>query len=207
MDFVSEVCFVKPAGILAGNLAMPVIHALAAAFEFKILPLTADILLPIIHSKMPQLDYIRIAWAGVAFAVFLHWIIFVLYAEVVCLSGYSASAPREDNEEKKSKLAKRLYGAHQNALEFLCYFGLAVACASALGVVTAGGTTAECKEVATLAVVATIARIAHVSFYVADLAFFRAVAYAVGFHCSLYIFAGSLFGFWTSDLMGLIGWA
>lgn len=62
MDFVSEVFLLKPTGFLAANVAVPVIHASAAAVEFKILaPLTAGTLLPIIHSKMPQLDYIRIA--------------------------------------------------------------------------------------------------------------------------------------------------
>ena len=109
---------------------------------------------------------------------------------------YNNKSPRKDNEDtvKKSALAQRVYGAHQNALEFLCYFGLAVTCASVLN----GGDAAAAKEVATLAVVGMIARVAHLVFYAVNQPFLRTCAYASGLHAAAFIFAGSVFGAWTS---------
>lgn len=109
---------------------------------------------------------------------------------------YTNNCPRKDNEAtvKGSALAQRLYGAHQNALEFLCYFGLAVTCASVLN----GGDAAASKEVAALAIYGMIARVAHFVFYAVDQPFLRTVAYASGLHVAAYIFAGSIFGAWTS---------
>ena len=109
---------------------------------------------------------------------------------------YANNAPRKDNEGtvKASAMAQRLNGAHNNAFEFLCYFGLAVTCASILN----GGDAAAAKEVATLAIVGSAARVGHLFFYAVDQPFLRTVAYGTGLHAAAYIFAGSIFGVWTS---------
>ena len=114
--------------------------------------------------------------------------------------GYNNLAPRKDNEAtvKESALTQRLYGAHQNALEFLCYFGLAVTCASVLN----GGDAAAAKEVAAVAVVGMFARVAHLVFYALNQPFLRTCAYACGLHAAAYVFAGSVFGAWTSPYWG-----
>eukprot|EP01052_Picozoa_sp_SAG31_P054856 SAG31_NODE_14828_length_785_cov_1.546647_1_plen_136_part_10 len=118
--------------------------------------------------------------AGVLFGVGLHWFAFVLYAELISMGtkGYNNKTPRTENDDAKGEgntLAKRLYSAHQNAHEFFCYFGLAVACAASLGVLS--GPSAD--EVAVLAVVAMLARVGHLFFYIVDIAFLRAIAYVV----------------------------
>ena len=165
MGFISQILFLEPTGFMAVNIAVPLLHAAAAAIEMKVLaPLAANTLLPMIQGALPKLDNTRVAWAVVMVAGLLHWFVFVIYAEYVSMDKYNNKCPRKDNEKvvAASGLAQRLYGAHQNAHEFFCYFGLAVTCASVLGVLD--GTSAEGKEVATMAIVGLIGRVLHLVF-------------------------------------------
>ena len=89
MGFVSEFFMLEPVGFLALNALVPIIHAVVITLEFKVLaPFAANTVLPMI-----ALDHERVAWAAVVFAFFLHWFIFVIYAE--CVSLQVSSAPDE----------------------------------------------------------------------------------------------------------------
>jgi len=65
-----------------------------------------------------------------------------------------------------------------------------------------GGDAAAAKEVAAVAVVGMFARVAHLVFYALNQPFLRTCAYACGLHAAAYVFAGSVFGAWTSPYWG-----
>ena len=173
--------------------------------KYALVPFVSKNMLPMLRRLVPTLDYQKLSWLNVANGFFLYWATFLAYAESQTINGtdYNLSTPRAgDNAVARAVagLTSRLYAAHENAIEDLSFFGLAVTAASVLGAVTPGGTTAVCKEVAVLATTHSFARWLHWITYALNLPNARIAAYIVGLHTNGYLFAGAILSAWT-------GWA
>jgi uncharacterized MAPEG superfamily protein len=93
--------------------------------------------------------------------------------------GYDNAAPRE-SEARYTGFAARAYGAHQNGLEGLPFFGLAVLTADYLG--------GRADLVDALAMAYIGARVVYVALYLKGAATLRTVAWGIGFFIVIALF-------------------
>jgi len=205
--FLDQLLLRAPVSFMSVNIVIPVLHIIGfVACKFWLVPHASAMWVPMLQSAMPEThnDFIRVAWSGVLFGFFMYWFTFVVSAVHASLNqakGFDVRVPRADNPIRTtSKTAQRLLGAHQNANEDLMIFGLAIACACALGQLTVGGADAANKEIACMTIVHMIGRALHFLAYAADVPFLRAMGYVLGLQTNAYIFAGAIFGAYT-------GWA
>eukprot|EP01047_Picozoa_sp_COSAG01_P053594 COSAG01_NODE_5761_length_4048_cov_8.447962_8_plen_253_part_00 len=196
-----EIFLIDPPHFLTLNIAVTVIHVWLVVVEWLVVvPLAGAAL------AWTDLGFIRIAWLAVFFSFFMYWFSFFLYAEHTTAqkATYNGSVPRNNNLKATNLLSMRLWGAHQNAIEFMGYFTGAVACACCVGDLTVveegGAETSKNKEVAAFAIMAIFARIVFQVGYTTGVSYVRGIGYVMGLHATTLIYLGALFNVWT-------GWA
>lgn len=206
-SFIGQLLLLNPASFLAVNIVIPTLHILSyICCKFWLVPMAATVWVPMLQAaaggSAGDFDYIRVAWTGVLFGFFMYWFTFAvsaMHASAIQKNGFDARVPRANNPARvNNAMAKRLYGAHENANEDFMIFSAAITCACVLQAVTVGSTTAACKEVAAMTVVHMLGRILHFLAYAADVPSLRALGYVLGLQTNAYIFAGAIFGAWTT---------
>ncbi len=201
-EAMREIFFLDSPHFSTLNIGITLIHGLCVVLEWKvIIPLASGAL------EWTSLGYMRVSWLAVFFSFFMYWFTFVIYGLHTSVQAkvYDGAIPRVHNRLKDTdKLSARLWGSHQNSIEFMIYITGAVTCACCVGdltVVEEGGEeTSKNTEVAAFALMSIFARVLHAIFYAGDVPYLRAIGYCIGLHSALYIYLGAIFNVWT-------GWA